>query len=159
MEGSSLPEAEPVVVRRLRPEDLEAVIALDARITGRRRSEYFKLKLKQSLEETGIVISLAAELEGIFSGFLLARVYYGEFGLMEPVAVLDTIGVHPDFQRHGVGAALLDQVRTDLAGLGVPRLQTEVSWDDPGLLTFFHHQGFRPAARFCLELDLTRRTP
>lgn len=158
MEGSSLPEAEQVVVRRLRPEDLEAVIALDARITKRRRSEYFKLKLRQNLEESGIVISLAAELDGIFSGFLLARVYYGEFGLMEPVAVLDTIGVHPDFQRHGVGAALLDQVRTDLAGLGVPRLQTEVSWDDPGLLTFFRHQGFRPAARFCLELDLTHRT-
>lgn len=157
MEGSSLPESETIVVRRLRPEDLEAVITLDARITKRRRSEYFKLKLKQSLAESGIVISLAAELDGLFAGFLLARVYYGEFGIMEPVAVLDTLGVHPDFQRHGVGAALLDQVRTDLSGLGVPRLQTEVSWDDPGLLVFFHHQGFRPASRFCLDLALDSR--
>lgn len=159
MEGSSLPETEQVIVRRLQPEDTEAVIALDARITGRLRSEYFRMKLKQSLGETGIVVSLAAELDGIFSGFLLARVYYGEFGILEPVAVLDTLGVHPDFQRHGVGAALMDQVRTDLAGLGVPRLQTEVSWDDPSLLTFFHRQGFRPAERYCLDLDLTRRIP
>jgi GNAT superfamily N-acetyltransferase len=157
MEGSSLPESDQVVVRVLRAEDLEAVIALDARITGRRRSEYFKLKLRQSLGETGIVISLAAELEGIFTGFLLARVYYGEFGLLEPAAVLDTIGVHPDFRGRGVGAALMDQLRTDLAGLEVPRLQTEVAWDDPGLLTFFHHQGFRPAARLCLDLDVRRR--
>ena len=159
MEDSSLVEMEKVVVRRLRPEDLEAVIALDARITGRRRSEYFKVKLRQNLGETGIVISLAAELDGIFAGFLLARVYYGEFGLMEPVAVLDTIGVHADFQMQGVGAALMEQVRTDLSGLGVARLRTEVSWDDPRLLSFFHHRGFRPAARFCLDLDLTQRTP
>jgi ribosomal protein S18 acetylase RimI-like enzyme len=146
-----------VVVRRLQAEDLEAVINLDAKNAGRRRGEYFRLKLKQSLEETGIALSLAAELDGVFAGFLLARVYYGEFGLIEPAAVLDTIGVHPDFQGHGLGAALLDQLRTDLAALGVPSLQTEVSWDDPHLITFFQHQGFRPAERFCLDLDLTER--
>jgi ribosomal protein S18 acetylase RimI-like enzyme len=146
-----------VVVRKLRAADLGAVIALDARIIGRKRSEYLRLKLKQSLAETGIALSLAAELDGVFAGFLLARVYYGEFGLIEPAAVLDTIGVHPDFQRHGVGAALFDQLITDLAGLGVPCLQTEVSWSDPHLLTFFQHQGFRPAERFCLDLDLAPR--
>lgn len=149
-------ERETVVVRRLRVEDLEAVIVLDAKITGRRRTEYFKLKLKQSLAETGIALSLVAEFDGCFVGFLLAGVYYGEFGLLEPAAVLDTIGVHPDFQGRGVGAALLDQLRTNLMGLGVPRLQTEVSWDDPRLLSFFHHEGFRPAERLCLDLDLER---
>jgi ribosomal protein S18 acetylase RimI-like enzyme len=142
------------VVRKLRSEDLEAVITLDSKITGRRRTEYFKIKLKQSLAETGIALSLAAETEGLFAGFVLARVYYGEFGLIEPAAVLDTIGVNPDFHGRGIGAALLDQLRTDLMGLGVPRLQTEVSWDDAPLLTFFHHEGFRPAERFCLDLDL-----
>jgi len=149
--------AEGVMVRRLLPADLEAVISLDARITGRSRSEYFKLKLDQNLKQTGIVVSLAAELDGLFAGFLLARVYYGEFGILEPVAVLDTIGVHPDFQRKGVGAALMDQLRTDLSGLGVPRLQTEVGWAEPHLIAFFHHEGFQPAARFCLDLDLTAR--
>lgn len=145
---------ESVVVRNLRPEDLEAVIALDARIVGRRREEYFRVKLRQNLAETGIKISLAAEKDRLFCGFLLARVYYGEFGTMEPVAVLDTIGVHPGFRGQKVGAALLRQLRVNLSGLGVSRLQTEVSWDDLSLLGFFHHQGFRPASRFCLDLDL-----
>jgi ribosomal protein S18 acetylase RimI-like enzyme len=147
--------ANEVIVRRLKPEDLEAVIHLDAKLTGRRRTEYFKLKLNQNLTATGIVVSLAAEIDRLFVGFLLARVYYGEFGMIEPAAVLDTFGVNPDFRRRGVGAALLGQLATDLRGLGVPRLQTEVSWSDPELLTFFQHQGFRPAERFCLDLDLT----
>jgi ribosomal protein S18 acetylase RimI-like enzyme len=141
-------------IRGLRPEDLEAVIALDARNTGRRREEFFRLKLQQNLVESGIKVSLAAELDGIFVGFLLARVFYGEFGRMEPAAVLDTIDVHPDFRNRGVGRALLRQLRVNLRGLNVPRLQTEVAWEDLEVLAFFHHEGFRPAPRICLDLDL-----
>ncbi len=143
-----------VSIRNLRPVDLEPMIALDAKITGRRREEYFKVKLRQSLTDTGIQVSLAAELEGLFAGFLLARVYYGEFGALEQSAVLDAIGVHPDFRGRGVGQALMAQLRTNLVGLGIPRLQTEVDWEDQALLSFFHHQGFKPAARFCLNLEV-----
>jgi ribosomal protein S18 acetylase RimI-like enzyme len=149
-------EAVPhVVVRRLRPDDLDKVIALDAKNVGRRRDEYFKVKLAQALSNTGVMVSLAAEHDGAFAGFLLARVYYGEFGGVEQVAVLDTLDVHPEFAGVGVGSALLRQLRTNLLGLGIPVLQTEVSWDQQKLLAFFHHAGFRPAARLCLDLDLT----
>lgn len=143
-----------VTVRRLRPQDLEAVIALDARSIGRRRDEYFKLKLKQALSDTGMEVSLAAEVDGVFAGFVLARVYYGEFGMMEPTAVLDTLGVRPELRGRHVGAALISQLGTNLLGLGIPRLQTEVAWDNIDLIAFFHHEGFRPAERLCLDLDL-----
>lgn len=146
-----------IVVRGLRPEDLLAVVALDAKNTGRRREEYFRIKLQQNLAETGVKISLAAELDRCFCGYLLARVYYGEFGIPEPVAVLDSLGVHPDFQHRGVGRALLEQLRVNLHGLGVGRLTTEVSWDDLRLLGFFHHEGFRPSDRLCLDLEIAPR--
>ncbi len=146
-----------VTVRGLQPKDLERVIALDAKNTGRRRDEFFKHKLQQNLVETGIKVSLAAEIDHMFTGFLLARVYYGEFGALEPVAALDTIDVHPDFRRRGVAAALMEQLVTNLVGLGVGRLRTEVDWDAPDLLLFFHHKGFRPAARFCLDLEVKPR--
>ena len=148
---------ETVLVRNLRPNDLAAVIALDAKNSGRRRDEYFKLKLEQNLAETGVKISLAAEKDGIFVGFLLARLFYGEFGAPEPAAVLDTFGVHPEFRRQGVGSGLLRQLSQNLGGLGVNDLRTEVDWDDQTLLTFFHDKGFRPAQRLCLSLDLTER--
>jgi ribosomal protein S18 acetylase RimI-like enzyme len=156
MEGVEPLELE-VVVRGLRPEDLDAVVAIDAKSTGRRREEYFRIKLRQNLAETGIKVSLAAEADGLFRGFLLARVYYGEFGTLEPVAVLDTLGVHPDTRGQGVGHALMEQLLVNLAGLGVRTLRTEVAWEDTSLLGFFHHERFRPAARLCLELPVTPR--
>jgi GNAT superfamily N-acetyltransferase len=146
-----------IVIRGLLPGDLEDVVDVDAKSTGRRREEYFRIKLRQNLAETGIKVSLAAELDGIFRGFLLARVYYGEFGTLEPVAVLDTLGVHPIARGRGLGAALFEQLQVNLAGLGVGVLRTEVAWDDALLLGFFHRKGFRPAARLCLELPVTHR--
>ncbi len=142
------------VVRSLRPRDLEAVVRVDQRVTGRRREEYFRMKLQQALQESGIKVSLAAEIDGQFAGFLLARVFYGEFGAVEKVAILDTLGVEPDLAGRGVGRALLRQLRTNLLGLGIPRLETEVRWQDPELLSFFHHIGFLPAPRIALDLDL-----
>ncbi|HHI78848.1 MAG TPA: hypothetical protein ENK02_02585, partial [Planctomycetes bacterium] len=56
-------EHEDVYVRGLKPSDLDAVIRLDAKNTGKRREEYFKVKLQQNLQETGVKISLAAEID------------------------------------------------------------------------------------------------
>jgi ribosomal protein S18 acetylase RimI-like enzyme len=154
MEPEREPDPQHVSVRNLRKQDLEGVIQIDARNTGRTRRGYFEIKLKQALADTGIVISLGAEADGRLAGFLLARVYQGEFGAMEPVAVLDTIGVLPLAGKRGVGRALMAQLRTNLLGLGIEKLETEVSWDDQQLLSFFHHAGFRPAPRLCLDCDL-----
>lgn len=148
-----------IVIRGLRPTDLDAVIGIDARSSGRRREQFFHHKLEQNLRDTGIQVSLAAEIGGSFLGFLLARVFYGEFGVTEPVAVLETLGVHPDFRHQGIGSALLHQLRRNLRALRVNQLRTEVDWDDPELLVFFHHAGFRPAERLCLDLDLDRSRP
>lgn len=145
---------EAVRVRGLRPDDFDAVVAIDAKNVGRRREEFFRHKLEENLRATGVRVSLAAELDGLFVGFLLARVDYGEFGRTEPAAGLDTIAVHPDFQGRHVGTALLAQLKRNLAGLRVASIQTEVAWEDQRLMAFFQHEGFRPAARFALDLPL-----
>ena len=148
--------ADGVLVRQLTPEDYDRIVAIDARAVGRRRDEFFKVKLRQAFGDTGVAVSLAAELDGSVVGFVLARVYYGEFGLTERVAVMDVLGVHPDFRGHGVGAALIDQLRTNLLGLGIRTLQTQVSWDDQPLMAFFQREGFVIAPRLSLDLDLER---
>ena len=62
---------------------------------GRRRDRFLALKMKQALTDTGIAVSLAGELDGHVVGFLLARLYYGEFGVTEPAAVLDVFDQEP----------------------------------------------------------------
>jgi ribosomal protein S18 acetylase RimI-like enzyme len=145
-----------VLVRTLQPADLEAMVAIDAASVGRRRDLFLAKKLTQALSDTGIAVSLAALLDDHVVGFALARLYYGEFGVVEPAAVLDVLGVHPDYRGRHVAAALIDQLRTNLLGLGITTLQTEVQWGNPDLITFFQHEGFTIAPRICLDLDLAR---
>lgn len=153
---SEYPARDLVLVRNLQPTDVDALIAIDAAAVGRRRDSFLTLKTKQAFADSGIAASLVAELDDHVVGFLLARVYYGEFGVVEPAAVLDVLGVHPDYRGRRVAAALVDQLRTNLLGLGIRTLQTEVRWGNPELLTFFQHEGFTIAPRLCLDLDLAR---
>jgi ribosomal protein S18 acetylase RimI-like enzyme len=155
MDSAQLPR-DLVPVRNLRADDLEAITAIDAASVGRRRDAFLALKCAQAVADTGVTISLVAELDQHVVGFALARVYYGEFGVVEPAAVLDVIGVHPDYRGRHVAAALVDQLRTNLMGLGIPVLQTEVPWDNPTLMAFFQREGFAMAPRICLDLDLAR---
>jgi GNAT superfamily N-acetyltransferase len=69
---------------------------------------------------------------------------------------MDVLGVHPDFSGRGVAAGLVDQLRTNLLGVGIKVLQTEVGWDSAELIAFFQRQGFQLAPRLCLDLDLER---
>lgn len=150
------PARDLVLVRSLRNDDLDAIVAIDAANVGRRRDRFLALKLKQAFADTGIAVSLVAELDDHLVGFVLVRLYYGEFGVVEPAAVLDVLGVHPDYRGRHIAAALVDQLRTNLLGLGIKSLQTEVQWDSPDLITFFQHEGFTIAQRICLDLDLAR---
>ena len=150
------PARDLVLVRNLRTDDAEALIAIDAAAVGRRRDRFLSLKMKQAFADTGIAVSLVAELDDHVVGFVLARVYYGEFGVVEPAAVLDVLGVHPDYRGRHVASALVDQLRTNLLGLGIPKLQTEVQWGNTELTSFFQHEGFKLAPRICLDLDLDR---
>ena len=59
-------------------------------------------------------LSLVARVDGIAAGFVTARADFGDYGRVEPVAVLDTIGVDPDYAHRGVGHALLSQLFANL---------------------------------------------
>jgi ribosomal protein S18 acetylase RimI-like enzyme len=135
-----------VPVRSLRADDLGALIAIDRRISGRERGAYYRRKVDEAMEESGVRVSLVAEIDGRVGGFVMARVDFGEFGRTEPEAVLDTIGVDPLHVQHGVGTALVSQLLAHLATLRVERVRTEVDWNQFGLLRFLERCGFRPSA-------------
>jgi ribosomal protein S18 acetylase RimI-like enzyme len=140
-----------VPVRTMVESDLRALVMIDRRITGRDRSGYFERKMREALRETGVRISLVAERDGVPVGFIMARVDLGEFGRMESTAVMDTIGIDPDYRDQGVGRALLSQLLVNLMTLRVDHIRTEVEWSDRDLLGFLDHCGFRPSQQLCFE--------
>jgi ribosomal protein S18 acetylase RimI-like enzyme len=147
-------ETDDILVRNLTMEDLGKVVRIDAASTGIHREEFFRTKIQRALEDSSVQLSLAAEVDGAVVGFLTVAFYFGEFGLPEPTAVLDAIGIHPEFRRRKVGKALLEQLETNLHALRVEKVRTEVDWDDFDLLGFLAHAGYRPSGRICLEKTL-----
>ncbi len=151
-------DTDSISVRIMTERDLDAAVAIDAAATGRRRPRYFELMLERAVKQPALQVSLAAEMDGRVIGFVIASLYYGEYGVTEPTASLDAIGVHPSYRGQHVARALLRQLRMNLSALRVNTLRTEVAWDDFDLLAFFKREGFTPARRVCLErtLDPTR---
>jgi len=134
--------------------DLRKIIAIDKANTGIDRSGYYKRKLHESLHESGVRVSLVAELDGFPVGFIMARVDFGEFGHTSSEAVMDSIGVDPGFRAQGVGKALMSQLIANLSVLRVESVRTEINWNDTGLIDYFDSAGFAPAQRITLRLDL-----
>jgi len=139
-----------VLVRSFKAEDLPAVVRIDGKLTGTERPVYFSAKAREVLDESGIMVSLVAEDSGIVSGFIMARVDFGEFGKVETEAVIDTIGVHPAYRETGVGHALLSQLLLNLSSLKVETVRTQVWWENFELQRFLHGCGFGPSQRLVL---------
>ena len=140
-----------VPVRAMADADLPVLIAIDCKITGRDRKIYFEQKFAEATRDTDVRVSLVAERDGRPIGFIMARVDLGEFGRMEPTAVLDTIGVDPDYRDQGVGRALISQLLVNLTTLRVDSVRTEVDWHDRELAAFLDGCGFAPSQDLCFE--------
>ena len=143
-----------IPVRSMTESDLHALVAIDKRITGRERAAYFKRMVIDALTESDVRVSLVAELDGVPVGFIMARVDLGEFGRVETTAVIDTIGVDPDYRNRGVGRALVSQLLMNLGTLRVEKVRTEVDWQDHDLLAYLDHSGFLPSQQLCFEQTL-----
>jgi ribosomal protein S18 acetylase RimI-like enzyme len=92
-----------------------------------------------------------ASIDGIAAGFVTARADFGDYGRVEPVAVLDTIGVDPDYAHRGVGHALLSQLFANLKALGVDRVETMVARENFALLGFFYDVSFEQSQRLAFD--------
>lgn len=138
-------------IRTLTQSDLGRLVAMDAQHTGRKRSTWFEARLARALSESAVRVSLGAEVDGTLVGAVLGEVQYGEYGVAEPVAVLDTLLVDTAFVGQGIGATLLEHLVRNLRALNIERIRTEVAWDQQHILSFLAHSGFVPAQRLVLE--------
>ena len=136
-----------VDVRSMSPGDLDAIARIDRALTGCDRQAYIGGKLAEALGDSGVRVSLSARVDGAVVGYLMARTDLGDFGRLEPTAVLDTIGVAPDFAHRRVGHAMMSQLFANLGALRIDRVETVVAPRDLALLGFLYDVGFTPSQR------------
>ncbi len=153
-DDSQSPARDRISCRSLRESDLPVLVKIAAKTTGLDQAAYLSRKLAEALRDSGVRISLAAEIDDHVVAFIMANMDFGEFGITEPAAVLDTLVVDPDFAHQEVGSALLSQLLANLRSLRVERIRTEVRWNQLDLLAFLGRNGFRPSQQLALSRRL-----
>lgn len=133
-----------VVIRPMRAADLEAVTALDARVFGEPRSAYFERRLASlnRAEPAPRAIGLVAEEAGAIVGLVMGTLTHGEFGFTQVTALVDSLAVHPEHQRRGIGRALATAFIAESTAKGATEVYTLVNWNAWDLLKFFDTLGF-----------------
>jgi predicted N-acetyltransferase YhbS len=129
-------------LRRLAAADLDAVVALDAALSGRTRRAYFERRLAAALRHPGLHLQFAAEEDGAFRGHALARVLEGEFGRTQPGLRLEVISVHPAAQSRGIGRALHRVLEEEAARRSIAEIRTGAGWRDHTMLRFLDGLGY-----------------
>jgi predicted N-acetyltransferase YhbS len=144
-------------VRSMTPADLREIARIDRHIVGRDRSAYIGARLDEAMHDSAIRVSLTARRDDVIVGYLMARADLGDYGRPEPVAVIDTLGVDPDYAQRGIGHALMSQLFANLGALRVERVETIVAHRAFDLLGFFYGCGFAPSQRLPLRRSLEAR--
>jgi ribosomal protein S18 acetylase RimI-like enzyme len=146
---------DPIAIRLMTVEDLDAVLGIDEKIMKHSRPEYYQLKFERLFNRNDYLpTSFVAEGNGLVVGFLIGELYMGEFGIFQEVASLDTIGIDPSYQKKGIGKRLMDEFTGHLLQIGVSRVNTLVNWNDTGLIKYFSANGFSPSWTLNLERNI-----
>lgn len=144
-------------LRRLRPVDLEQVIAIDSLHFGRPRRGFFEKRLAQASKHPEDYVQVGINRNGVLVGFAFACILRGEFGREQTIATLDAVGVMISSREQGIGHALMNGLAETLRHHGVQSVQSQAGWTNHSLLRFFDASGFTLAPR--LVLERTTQTP
>jgi len=157
---SQAAERPRAIIRAMRPDDLDAVTQIDARVFGAPRRAYFERRLAalapSALESH--VIGLVAEDGGAIVGFVMGSLTNGEFGFSEVTALVDSIAVHPSQWRRGLGQRLASAFVAESAARGAREVYTLVNWNAWDMLKFFDSLGFSLAQTVPLRLRIGEDT-
>jgi GNAT superfamily N-acetyltransferase len=138
-----------VAIRPAQTSDLPAVSALDARLTGSNKPDYWQGMLAPDRH------FLVAETEkGALAGFIAGEVRAWEFG--QPAAGwVFAIQIEPRLRLKGVGTALFDALVERFKAAGVTRVRTLVDRRDHLILSFFRAQGMVAGPSLQLDMDVS----
>ncbi|HWN83026.1 MAG TPA: GNAT family N-acetyltransferase [Candidatus Udaeobacter sp.] len=156
-----MPEAavKELSVRAIRPGDVEAIVQIDAEISGEKKAGFWRGMLGayladpaehgQGASDLAPDLCQVAELQGRVVGFMVGDIQSYQFGIPRCGRIV-TIGVHPEFRRHDIGTRLIQAMFDVFDKFRVPVIQCLVRPADP-LHSFFRANGFEETEFFAME--------
>ncbi len=159
-EPAVMPLAAKVRIRRLEPEDLARVVALDARHRGTAVPDYWRRVRASYLvrDRERLRLALGAEREGDLVGFLFGEERAFEFG-SEPCGWIFAVAVDPELQREGFASLLLNEACRRFRKRGLTTVRTMIRRQDVPVLSFFRAHGFAAGEFTQLEIELPTLPP
>ena len=144
-----------VTVRAIEPSDLAAVLRIDEKLSSQTRKEYWSRRLEMAALRPPWM-SLVAETDGRIAGFLFGWVAESEFGMSQPTAWVDLIGVDPPYRGRGIAHALIDRfVRSAEQLRAIQKVATLIDLTQADVREFFLRQGFHHGPMIQMERDVS----
>ncbi len=123
--------------------DLDGIIALDEKIEGQYRPDYWEGRITYFLRRDPEA-SVLAELNGEVVGFMLGEVRGGEFGLDEVTGWVEVLGVDPGHRGKAIGRRLAERMLQYFKSREAKNVRTLVHQEREDLSSFFAALGFEP---------------
>ena len=143
-----------VSVRAIEPSDLPALMQIDEKLSSQTRKEYWDRRLEMAALRPPWM-SLVAETDGRIAGFLFGWVAESEFGMSQPTAWVDLIGVDPPYRGRGIAHALIDRfVRSAEELRAIQKVATLIDLTQADVREFFLRQGFHHGPMIQMERDV-----
>jgi len=144
-----------VSVRAIEPSDLPALMRIDEKLSSQTRKEYWDRRLEMAALRPPWM-SLVAETDGRMAGFLFGWVAESEFGMSQPTAWVDLIGVDPPYRGRGIAHALIDRfVRSAEQLRAIQKVATLIDLTQADVREFFLRQGFHHGPMIQMERDVS----
>jgi GNAT superfamily N-acetyltransferase len=151
--------ADALTVRRVKAGDMADVIALDERVTGLAKPDYwhdvFARYGERRVNERFFLVAepRAAQGSPAILGFIAGEVRAWEFG-SAPCGWVFALSVEPRARLHGIGQALFEAISAEFARTGVRKMRTMVARDNRLHLMFFRSEGMMAGPYIQLEKEL-----
>ncbi|HTQ79066.1 MAG TPA: N-acetyltransferase [Thermoanaerobaculia bacterium] len=137
--------ADTLRIRPLDELDIDSIVAIDEKISGRYRPEVWERRIGYYLRRDP-ESSVVAERAGKVLGFMLGEVRSGEFGLEEPTGWIEVLGVDPASRGQAIGRLMAEAMLKHFKGQGATSVRTLVDEDMGEIAGFFTSLGFAPSS-------------
>lgn len=148
-----------LTIRRAKSADISHVIALDARITGLEKPDYWREAFarysQRRTNERFFLVATPVDQTAApkVLGFIIGEIRAWEFG-SEPCGWVFALSVEPDARLHGIGQALFAAISTEFKKAGMTKMRTMVERNNRLHLLFFRGEGMMAGPYTQLEKEL-----